>query len=253
MLLRLIKNFSINAISIFVAHYVMVLIHLSIHSLLGWSFGLLKSAFSLSYLSLPSLPLFLIDKRTNFESMLLSGHNILTAIVVITPNIFNILLFALFFYLANVKKIQKNIHFFYFIYWLMIMNFGQIYNLTYRLSITPGDDFQVFSDALNISYLWVLTPAVIFVIFGYLGILVYKIPQAYKVLKFHTTFRQSIFLFNTLLILFGYFGGFLYEIIYKSYYYLIYPILLIFLFFMVCFPKNHWVQKRMNKVPTKIE
>lgn len=239
------KNLVLSIFFIFSAHYIMVFIHIFSHTILGWSFGLINHPFYFDYLS---LPLFLIDKRSIFDEMLNSGHNILTAIVAITPNFINAGLFLLFLYLISSKKIQKNRYLYNFLYWLMIMNFGQFYNVVYRVFQLPGDDFEVFSNALNISEYWIFTPGILFVIFGYIAILKYKIPEAYKVLKYDQLWRQCIFLFNNVFILFGYFGGLLYEISYKSYLNLVYPILLTILFFLICFPANGWVQDRMKKL-----
>ena len=179
--------------------------------------------------------------------MFKTGHKILAAIIAITPSIVNIILFFISLYFISLRKTQEKKYLYYFFYWFMIMNLGQIYSNVYRSFELPGD-FQVFAKGLNISSYWVFIPGIFFVIYGCFILLSYKIPQAYVILKISKLWKQALFLFNSLLVLFGYFGGLVYEIMHKTYFYLIYPILFILLFFLICFPKNRWVQNRILNI-----
>jgi hypothetical protein len=222
----------------------MVIIHVQLHTIFVWATGFLNSPFDVDYYK---VALFLIDKQSNFDALLDAGHNVLAAIIAIFPNIVNAILFILCLSFISSKKIQEKKYFYYFLYWFMIMNFGQIYSCIFRSFELPGD-IQVFAKGLNISFYWIFIPGILFIIYGVSVILIYKIPQAYKILKIIPTFNKAIFLFISIFILFGYFGGFVYDIIAKKYIYLIYPISLVTLFFLICYPSNRWVQNRVQKL-----
>jgi len=128
----------------------------------------------------------------------------------------------------------------------MISNFGQFYNFMYRAFEIYGDA-SIIIRTLNISHYWLFIPSILIIIFGTYNILKHQIPKFYKVMKAYKLWQQAVLLFFILFILFGFYGGILYNIKHQRYFFLVYPILLIILFFLICFPKNRWVRNILKK------
>ncbi len=239
------KDIIATIILLIVAHVLMVTIHEFTHSFIAWIFGYKKSPFHLHF---ADFTLFLIDDQTDYKKMLLENKHILAAMTAITPNILNASFYVISAILCTSKKIQKMIYLYYFFFWFMIVNIGQVYSYILWRTFETHGDISIFLEGLDISPYWLFVPAIIFIIFSVYNILKYQVLRAYKILKISHVWSQAILLFLVILILFGYFGGLIYNILNERYFYLIYPTLLIILFYMICFPKNRWVQRKLHEM-----
>ena len=168
--------------------------------------------------------------------MLAQNRNILAAMTAITPNIINAALYVVSAILCSFKKIQEKVYLYSFFFWFMIVNIGQVYSYILWRTFETHGDVSIFLEGLNISPYWLFIPGIIFIIFSVYNILKHQILGAYKTLKISHIWSQAIFLFVVILILFGYYGGLLYNILNKKYFDLIYSILLIIFFYLICFP-----------------
>jgi len=224
------------------AHILMVTIHEFTHSFIAWIFGYKTNPF---YFHFADYTLFLVDDQTDYKKMLSDNRNILAAMTAITPNILNASFYVISAILCSYKKVQEKIYLYAFIFWFMILNIGQVYSYILWRTFETHGDISIFLEGLNISPYWLFVPGIIFIICSVYNILKHQILRAYKTFKISHVWAQAIFLLFVLTILFGYFGGLVYNILNKRYFYLIYPILLIILFYLICFPKNRWVQHKL--------
>ncbi|NGX32695.1 MAG: hypothetical protein K1060chlam4_00745 [Candidatus Anoxychlamydiales bacterium] len=242
---KVIQDIIAGIILLLVAHMLMVTIHEFTHSFIAWMFGFKQSPFHFNF---ADYTLFLLDDQTDYKAMLAQNRNILAAMTAITPNIINASLYVISAILCNSKKIQEKVYLYSFFFWFMIVNIGQVYSYILWRTFETHGDVSIFLEGLNISPYWLFIPGIIFIIFSVYNILKHQILRAYKTLKISHVWTQAIFLFFVILILFGYYGGLLYNILNKKYFYLIYPTLLIILFYMICFPKNRWVQRKLHEM-----
>lgn len=242
---KIIFNILAAIILLVIAHILMVTIHEFTHSTIAWAYGFKKNPFHFHF---GDFTLFLIDDQTDHRAMLAQNRNVLAAISAITPNILNAVLYIASAILCSSKKIQEKVYVYLFFFWFMIVNIGQVYSYILWRTFETHGDVSIFLQNLNISPYWLFIPGMTFIIFSVYNILRHQILRAYKTLKISQIWSQAIFLFFVLLILFGYFGGLLYNVISKRYYYLIYPILLIILFYLISFPKNRWVRSKLREM-----
>ncbi|NGX34059.1 MAG: hypothetical protein K1060chlam1_00406 [Candidatus Anoxychlamydiales bacterium] len=242
---KVIKDILATIILLLIAHILMVTIHEFTHSFIAWIFGFKKSPFHLHF---ADFTLFLVDDQTDYTAMLSQNRNILAAMTAIIPNILNACFYVISAILCSSKKIQEKIYLYSFFFWFMIVNIGQVYSYILWRTFETHGDVSIFLEGLNISPYWLFIPGILFIIFSVYNILKHQILRAYKTLKISHVWTRAIFLFLVLFILFGYFGGLIYNILNKKYFYMIYPTLLIILFYLICFPKNRWVQNKLHEM-----
>ena len=241
---KIITDTIATIILLIVAHVLMVTIHEFTHSIIAWAYGFKASPFHLHF---ADFTLFVRDDQTDYQAMIAQNRNVLAAITAITPNILNACFYVLCAIFCSSRKVQNQKYIYYFLFWFMIVNIGQVYSYILWRTFETHGDISIFLEDLNISPYWVFIPGILFIFYSVYNILKHQVIRAYRVMKFSHIWSQAIFLFLVLIILFGYFGGLIYNIISKKYFYLIYPILMIILFYLICFPKNRWVQNRYRQ------
>lgn len=242
---KICRDIIATIVLVVIAHILMVSLHELTHSLIAWAFGFKHNPFDLHF---GDFTLFLVDEQVDYKAMLNQNRNILAAVTAIMPNILNAVLYVVSAILCSSKKVQEKACLYYFFFWFMIVNIGQVYSYVLWRTFETHGDISIFLEGLNISPYWLFVPGIIFIFFSVYNILKHQVIRAYKTLQISKIWTQAVFLLLVLLILFGYFGGLIYNIVVQKYYYLIYPILLIIVFYLICFPKNRWVQNRLKEL-----
>jgi len=241
---KAIQNIIATIVLVLLADFLMVMIHEFSHTILAWATGHLSSPFDVFF---TTKGLFSIDNRIDYDMIIQQGYHITAAVIAIVPNIVNPVIFVICAWFLYSPKLQDKPYLYYFIFWFMIANFGQFYSYMYRAFEIYGDA-DVVVRALKISPYWLFIPSILIIVFGAYNILKHQVLKLYKIMKAIKPWHQIVLLIVVLLVLFGYYGGIVYSIKHQRYTFLIYPILLIVLFFLICFPKNRWVQNKLKNL-----
>ena len=170
----------------FLSHYVAVFPHEFSHSIVAWMLALKVHPLNINYggASLHNI-LFLsnIDENNNYYLMYLLGKQHLIPIVAAAGPGMNVVLYMFSTWvLFSCKSLHKKPLLFYFIFWLNIMNLGNIFDyIPIRVFTTHGDIGHILFGLNNLSPWWIFIPGTYIVILLYYLFFTKTLPLAYSV------------------------------------------------------------------------
>jgi hypothetical protein len=237
----------ITAITIFVAHHLSCLLHEWTHDTVAWLFGYKKGPFDIYY---GDWTLLHVDEDVDYKRILSDGRDGVMSLIAIAPIILGGVLLLIGVALTRLQQIQRLRLLWYFLFWFMVSNLGQVLDyipirtfVTYSDGILRGD-IGHFVQGLHISPWAVFFPGTVFVVAGVFWLLRYELPRTYVVMGSTQTPRTVILAF-ALVYLFFYFGmaGWTYS--FPSRVLGLVSLTLIPVFFIICFPTRDWVKQKV--------
>ncbi len=239
-------------IFILVSHYLAVFPHEYAHSFTAWLLGFKSNPLAIDYggSSWKNLLLLLnIDENVNYSFIFDQGKGYAAALIAFAgPGIGNGVFYVLSLLWLKNDKVKNKIYLYYFIFWFNFMNLANFYDYVPIRTFSTKGDIGHLTQGLNIS------PWYIYVIFGYLVILLLwhfytrTLICAFSVLKLSATTSRAALVILCTSIMFGYFGlpG-LFNYGEISYFLSATSVFAIPGIITACWPTRVWVRRQLEK------
>lgn len=199
---------------ILLSHYLAVFPHEYAHSFMAWILGYKINPLDIHFggTSIGNILLLShIDENVNYGAIFRSGHQHAVSLIAFAgPGLANGGMFLLSYFLLKNKYIKKYTYLYFFVFLCNLMNLGNLYDYIPIRAFASVDDVHNFVTGLSIS------PWITFIFFGYIvaflvrQFFVKALPSAYDHLKLDKLYEKRTLMILTVLILFGFFGGFPY-------------------------------------------
>ncbi len=188
---------------IFCMHHATLLLHEWMHGTIAWLTGYKSSPFDIHY-GTQWLTLLDIEEAVPYAQILADRKPNVMAAIAIAPMLMQV---VLFFVGLKFLRSVSNRWAFACLYWFTFFELAEIY------SYIPTRTFSSASDMFNFLYPTGLSPWLLFfpgtaiVLYGLYRMLIQEAPYAFRVLTITTKLGRGSFLFFSVLIFFGYYGG----------------------------------------------
>lgn len=226
-------------------------LHEFAHSFTAWSLGFKPDPLNIIYGGYNWKNLLLIwnvDENVDYHMLYANGYRLPMAFIAFAGPAISGLIYCLTLILMNTNTI-KNPYFYYFIFWLNILNLAELYSyIPLRNFLTHGDIGNI-NHALDISGWWILSIFGPFILLAYIYSFTYLLPKTYTILKFDRIVDRIILLIIVAFMLLGYPATrILLQFINSalSNYLALISYLIMIVIIAICWPSRTWVQNHMS-------
>ncbi len=249
---RNLKFIILTPVFILLTHYLAVFPHEFAHSFMAFFLGHKSNPLDITYggTHLSNLLLLAnIDENVDYQHILSLSKGYHVALIAFAgPGLANGIMYIFSRRWINSKYAQNNVYLYYFLFWFLLMNLGNLYDYVPIRTFATHGDIGHMLQGLQISswYIYILLGYIVFYLMWHF--FYHTLPSAYAVMGLHSTLSKTCLLILSILLLLGFYGvsGFgnygpiSYFISGTSF--AIMPALV-----FICWPSRRWVKERQIK------
>ncbi len=183
-----------------------VLFHEWAHGIVAWMYGYQHSPFALQYMSWSMLHTYSVDSGSLYPNLFLLGHKYISANIAIAGPAINFILMLLGAILISNKTIRTKPILAYFLFWLTLNNFGQVYAYIPDNIFAKTGDVAYFLDAYHLSPWYLLVPVTLVLIFLTIKVLIPTLMKNLANLKCNQALLKNIVLLFAVALVFFWYG-----------------------------------------------